>query len=355
MVHSEFAALVQSSKDADTETAAERSKRIAKQRVEQIAKEREAVVLTPAKEKAAKRRKLDEGQRQALEWIQDHLLTYPEKILPEKAALEVSGTSAARTRKSAKTLDTFDPKKFKVVKQLPKYFFHDALVEDCNFDTAEINLIDSGCKMTGVRFVAGFHYGVWDGTYLPSVLQGKKANIRLWLKVRRQELPGDRIAMFRESGILKDDFTLDFNNFGLWERKWGEKRVESIRYKPLDLSKELSEDVIDTTWQFGGNHLENMTYFVKGKREKKLIDWFDDCDFPKLFTKEVMLQQANRAVAMANAAPGRCLSASGSCGHSSKDPFTLVAFENEKKRKDGQARRVRIPQKGLAVPICKPE
>jgi len=111
---------------AAIESAREKSQRIAKLLVEARASAAQQKPLTLAKEKAAKRRKLDEGQKKALDWINEHLLDHPDKILAERANLECGGEARSAGRCSAKWKETFEPKKIKVMKQLPKWFLMQA-------------------------------------------------------------------------------------------------------------------------------------------------------------------------------------------------------------------------------------
>ena len=181
---------------------------------------------SPAAERAAKRRRLTDGQKKALEEIQEYLLSNPDSICDTRSNLLNGGCCGAVKRPSRKDKDNFDASKTKIFKQVPKHFLNEQLVAHARFDSSELDAMDSKDNCVS-RKLAAFLFGIVDGTVIPSVLKGDKRLISALLGFRYVDL-GSRETLFRTKEVCNEDFTLDWNGV-VWGHIWTLEPVQKIR------------------------------------------------------------------------------------------------------------------------------
>ena len=132
---------------------------------------------------------------------------------------------------------------------MPKYFFHDMLVQHGHFKRETLDLIDLKNRV-GLRQMATYCFGIIDGNAIPKELNGDVLALSAWIAVRITDIR-PRHEMFWDAGILRQpEFILDFSEGGVYKRTWsktegGESRVSKLTHTPTLREVMLTDDIID--------------------------------------------------------------------------------------------------------------
>jgi len=295
----------------------------------------------------ARSRALEPGHKLAIRWVNEFMLDHPEQIFNIKASLEADTLGSARAQKRRKAeSDSFDPDAYKVFKQIPKYFLGTMLMEYCSFAQEEIDCIDFAAS-GAIRFLVAFFFGILDSTPVPKVLGGSKLHLTQFSKVRHERL-GNRGSLWRNRGLVTEDFTIDWSK-GVYTIKMdgdGEQ-VETITHI-TGVVADVSDYVIKPEDDFAGNHSDMHAYFKKGRQDLNLHQFFAAEDVEHFHTKEAIAVDAQRAMDLLKITESVKDSIASA---SSSEVFSMAKAHADLKRKEAMQKKGRVPKKGLAAPL----
>jgi hypothetical protein len=186
-----------------------------------------------------------------------------------------------------------------------------------------------------------------DSTLVPKVLNGSKVLISQFFKVRHEKL-GSRGEKWRDRGLVKDDFTLDWAK-GVYEVIWGTdgEQVDKITHISGQTA-DVSDFLIKPDNNFGGNHSDMFCFFRKGRQDLNLHQFFAAKDVEMLFTKECFTEDAERALDLCKMTESVKESLTGA---STNEVFSMAKAHADQKRKEAMQAKPRIPRKGLTAPL----
>ena len=307
---------------------------------------------TPAFTRGKKRAALEPGQRAALEWISAYLIDHPAEILETKSNLETKNMGSAKQQRKRKAeAVNFPPDKYKVVKQLPKYFLSQMLVDHGDFTVAETDCIDFASNFA-IRFLCAFFFGLSDTSTIPKVLGGDKVLISAWFQALHVAL-GRRGVSWRVAGLIREDFTVDWTK-GVYELEWdpAKKILARVTHRPTAVSTDVRDwNLKQDGDTFGGNHSDILAHFMKAKQELKLCDFFADGQIKASLSKEKLVQHAQNVKLS-----GRVdVKIQKTALTKSEDHFALARSRADDKRKTALSAKQRVPSKGMAAPLVCPE
>jgi hypothetical protein len=305
---------------------------------------------------AQKRKDLEPGQKKALEWLNAHLLDNSREILDLRAAVESGVIGSAKKQKAQKQeCEFFDPDKYKVFKQLPRYFLSQMLAKFAGFVSEELDCVDFADRM-GIRLLCSYFFGVSCRSTIPRGLAGDKVNLVLFFQVRSEhDLFKDRISKWRTENFVDEDFKVDWSK-GVFRLTWNDAELcEDRIIAEIKHSNGQSTDVasfnLTEANSFGGNHSDDQAFFKKGKHELGCSQFFCDEQLEqvmKILDKEGLAADALKALALKQITDKV---SKGLNNATSASVFTLAKAQADDARKQALSKRARIPSKGLAAPM----
>ena len=178
-----------------------------------VAKDTERVRGLSKQEMGAARRRQEAAEKQALDWIVQHLKANRNEILPFKADLE-AGNAAAMIASSGSSGDVMGdafPESFSNFKSLPREWIAKWMARKCQWDTAFVDRLDIVSGQ--LKQVFTFLTGLSDFTYWPR--EALEENVLSELVDFMGDALGQRWKGFQD--FVQSDDSVDWLRAGPWQ------------------------------------------------------------------------------------------------------------------------------------------
>jgi len=223
--------------------------------------------------KAAQKQKLSTIDKQALQWIDNHLVDNPQLILLTKGYLEagmVKDTSASK-----KEPDTFHYT-YTTFKQIKKEFLAQVIVQVGKHHGLTTQVVDAvdACNKHAIRQMAAYFFGVEDGTRIPRPCLEKKVMWKFLFK-RGDEL-GQRWKNFKGT-ILREDMSLNWQTHGCFNFEWQDEQVTLIKHVS-GASVQEPPVKITPSWKLDSNYHDLLAGVSLGMISPRLREFFPDSE-----------------------------------------------------------------------------
>ena len=288
---------------------------------------------------ASKKQKLSTIDKQALQWIERHLVEKPRIILLTKGYLEAGMVKDSTSLKKEPDCFHYTYTNFK---QIKKEFLAQVIVEvgrHHGLTTEVVDAVDAASKHS-IRQMAAYFFGVEDGTRIPRPCLDRRIMWKFLFK-RGEEL-GQRWKTFKGT-VLREDMSLNWQTHGCYSFEWQDEQVIQINHVSGAMVKDAPVN-ITPKWKLDSNYHDLLAGVSLGMISPRLREFFPDSETTFAMYDNTRLDQLAKDIAKNIQDEDRLN------GASSSDALVLQTAKNNVKEK-AKERRPAPPLERLGVAL----